>query len=459
MMAESSIEPAGNLWSVPECPFQIEAQARVLDDIRLAVVDAFFSLPRGGAEIGGVLLGRYRPGRLAITGYAPLDCEHAFGPSFTLSPADEARLKTLLISHSGGPEDARPVGWYHSHTRSEILLSDADLAIHNRYFPERWQVALVMKPHTFQPARIGYFFREADGRIRKESSYREATLEALPLRPAPAGMRRVEASSDQLPLRRWRPEEQAAERETVMAAAAAPVAPFPVTSGNLALAPAPEPVPERAELPAPQFLPSEPAPSRRWIWMVAIGVSVGVGAAGFQTKQAWLPRVMAIVNPAPVAAPAPPPLSLNLTDRDGELQITWDRSSPALTQSRDALLEIADGPTLQAVPLDAMHLRAGSFTYVRRSERVDVKLIVHQQQAPDLREATSFLGQMPERKPVEDAAAQKQREDLANEAAKLKLDLNWQMLKTKKLEKDLESMREEMKQQQMRRLNNQVMDK
>ena len=43
-------------WSAPECPFKIEYTPHVLEDIRLAVMDAFFSLPRGGAEIGGILL-------------------------------------------------------------------------------------------------------------------------------------------------------------------------------------------------------------------------------------------------------------------------------------------------------------------------------------------------------------------------------------------------------------------
>ena len=44
-------------------------------------------------------------------------------------------------------------------------------------------------------------------------------------------------------------------------------------------------------------------------------------------------------------------------------------------------------------------------------------------------------------------------------AAKLKADLNSQAAKTKKLEKDVQSMREEMRKQQLRRLNNQVPDK
>src|SRR5436190_1502120 len=50
-------------WTVPQCGFTIEYTPLVIDDIRLAVVDAFFSLPRGGAEIGGILLGTYEKGR------------------------------------------------------------------------------------------------------------------------------------------------------------------------------------------------------------------------------------------------------------------------------------------------------------------------------------------------------------------------------------------------------------
>src|SRR5580704_12094511 len=151
---EHGIETAVGEWIAPQCPFRIEYSPRVLDDIRLAVVDAFFSLPRGGAEIGGILLGTHEPGRVAISGYLALDCEHSTGPSFTLSSNDEAQLSELLASSPG-----KVVGWYHSHTRSEIFLSEADMALHNRFFPEPWQVALVMKPHTFEPMRMGFFFR------------------------------------------------------------------------------------------------------------------------------------------------------------------------------------------------------------------------------------------------------------------------------------------------------------
>jgi proteasome lid subunit RPN8/RPN11 len=172
-------------WSAPRGPFEIQYSPRVLDDIRLAVVDAFFLAPHGGVEIGGVLLGDFERKRLRITGYAPVECEHAFGPSFTLSDRDRERLVELL-GRQGAP-GRRVVGWYHSHTRSEILFSDADREIHQRFFPETWQAALVLRPHAFQPTRAGFFFREADGSIHGEASYAEFALDPLPPRPGEVG--------------------------------------------------------------------------------------------------------------------------------------------------------------------------------------------------------------------------------------------------------------------------------
>jgi proteasome lid subunit RPN8/RPN11 len=447
-MTESGTDGTSITWSVPECPFTIEYPAQVLDDIRLAVMDAFFSLPRGGAEIGGILLGSFDNGRLVIRDYAALDCEHANGPSFSLSPRDEARLTELVSAHANDAGGRRPVGWYHSHTRSEIFLSEADLAIHRRFFPESWQVALVMKPHTFQPTRLGFFFRQADGRIQADRPCREDSLDALPVRQMPVGMPAAPPSND-YSARRLRAD-PVAEHMPV-----SPVAPA-----------AADTLPERAaaELSAPKFLIESPAAGRRWM-VVGIGVVaiLGILGAAFQVRDMWLPRVLSAFRPAPAAAPAPSPspsLGLGTIDRDGQLQISWNRNSAAVRRASDAVLEITEGgPLLTAIQLDTAHLEAGSFTYARTAEKVDVRLIVHQKEGPDVREVTSFLGKLPERKPAEDPAALKQREEMAKQAAKLKADLNSQAAKTKKLEKDVQSMREEMRKQQLRRLNNQVPDK
>ena len=194
--------PAGSRsaqWRAPECPFAIEYAVAVLDDVRLAVVDAFCSMPRGGVEIGGILLGDYQDGRVSIVNSAPLECEHALGPAFTLSPADQAKLEQQLaaLPHRG---NARPVGWYLSHTRSGIFLSQGDLEIYQRFFPEPWQVALVLKPHTLEPVRAGFFFRDASGAIHASASHQEFLLDPLPVRPVPGAQAARSAASPRTPM-------------------------------------------------------------------------------------------------------------------------------------------------------------------------------------------------------------------------------------------------------------------
>src|SRR6476661_7403817 len=138
MTTPSEMRPG--TWHVPECPWRIEYLP--------AVVDAFFSLPRGGAEIGGLLFGTFRDNEVRIVTYRPMECEHAFGPTFVLSEKDLMQLEIQIAASPADPTlpGLEVVGWYHSHTRSEIFLSEADLAIYNRFFPKPWQVALVLRP-------------------------------------------------------------------------------------------------------------------------------------------------------------------------------------------------------------------------------------------------------------------------------------------------------------------------
>src|SRR5690242_2264688 len=121
-MPESPIASELRAWNVPQCPFSIEYAPRALDDIRLAVMDAFFSLPRGGAEIGGILLGAFSGGRLTLSHLCPPHLRPRLRPFFHPPPHDESCLKKLLTATRA--RELAPVGWYHSHTRSEIFLSE-----------------------------------------------------------------------------------------------------------------------------------------------------------------------------------------------------------------------------------------------------------------------------------------------------------------------------------------------
>jgi hypothetical protein len=57
-------------------------------------------------------------------------------------------------------EDERIVGWYHTHPRMGIFLSHYDTWLHRNFFPEPWQVALVVEPYS---SLGGFFIRQPDG--------------------------------------------------------------------------------------------------------------------------------------------------------------------------------------------------------------------------------------------------------------------------------------------------------
>ena len=470
-------------WSTPECPFSIECSSRVLDDIRLSVTDAFFSLPRGGAEIGGILLGAWQEGRLTISDYAALDCEHALGPSFTLSLSDETRLQELI--RAAGAAGARVVGWYHSHTRTGVLLSDTDLTIHNRFFPEPWQVALVVKPHTFEPMRGGFFFRGPGGIIHSSASYREFLIEPVPMRQVP---RAVPMEPPVQPLRpvaagpivdvRAEPEAPPAPAAPIVNVQAEPEAPpaAPVSPiVDIRAEPAPQPAaaatvasqasvreaaPEAAaaaQLPIPSMF--EHAQDRSWAWLkVLLAVVVlAAGVAAYVERDVWYPAAASPLHRPPPEVNAASS-GLNTVDAAGQLQIRWNPASTLVRTATGASLEIADGdPPSTVISLDTQHLASGVFTYARRSEHVDVTLVLDQPSGAKVRRVTSFLGQKPPAPATANPAQpSKDREEMSRLVTGLRAQLDAELERNRKLEKQLAAARAQLREQQLRRLNNQA---
>jgi proteasome lid subunit RPN8/RPN11 len=440
-------------WAIPECPFTISYSLRALDDIRLAVVDAFFSLPRGGAEIGGILLGKPRDQQVTILDYVPLDCEHALGPSFSLSPKDLERLSLLLEQAKKNSVDLQPVGWYHSHTRSEIFLSEADLEIHRKYFPGTSQVALVLKPHTFQPMRAGFFFQGADGGYHSEASYQEFVLEPLPMRPVPSPDQRLMGTG------RMRLESEPTGNivavpptaiETPVASNVVPavddVAPqsVPPAAADPEIEPEPTvaaPEPEATVEPQPEAPPVEipihfPDLDRRPRWrltaILGVAAALAVAAVAYQTRDAWV-RIFS--HPAAAAPPGTAnSLGLVLVDRDGDLQIAWNRRIPAIqTAARGTLVIASTGGTPTTVQLTSAQLQTGSVTFKRESEKLEVALSVENTSGVASRESANFMGRLPaQAKPQaqseSDAAQNREMERLKGQL-KAEIAKNQQLLK------------------------------
>jgi len=354
-MTGTAMAPKFATWSAPGNPLRIEYSRAVLEQIRQTAVEGYHSVPHGGVETGGVLFGTHQKDVVRIDVWRPIGCEYAKGPSFLLSEKDEAALTETLKSGPDDPELAglEPVGWYRAHTRSEILLSDADLTFFNRFFPQPWQVALIVRPASFAATRAGFFFREADGSIRAQSSYREFALAPDPLaRPAsPQGARDAPVNSETPPT------------------AAVPEGPRVVVA---APEPPPAPAPRRVLTLKPHLPPRSLGARRKWY---AAGlVALAVAALGF-----WLLK------------PSHQGLTLSATDLGGHLRIAWDRAARPIGHANGGSIDIDDHGVRTQVNLTPSDLRSGSIFYERQSGDVAVRLTVEVPGSPPVTETTRFL--------------------------------------------------------------------
>ncbi len=392
-----------NTWSAPGCTIAVAYAPAVLERIRRAVTEAFYSLPHGGLEIGGVLYGKRTPDSVAILAFRPLDCEHAHGPSFTLSAADEQNLEELIAAPLSEPElhGMEALGWYHSHTRSGVALSVADVTVHTGHFPEPWQVALVIQPLVGRPPRAGFFLRDTDGDMRGGASPAEFTLSPVRLPPG------IEDD-----LEPTEPEE----------------------------APGSPPAETVSAISTPRT-----AVPRTWHSPVVGALAIVAGllaGAGF-----WAAK--SVNSTAQVREP----LSLTSTERGGQLDIRWNGATPAVAAAATARLEILDGTRRRTVNLDPMHLRKGSFAFVRESERVDIRMLIEQHDGERVEEITSFLGPKPVRSPTpEELDLRRERDALAVQSEQLRDGLRAESQRRRRLEGVVRSLRTQLEEEHAARL-------
>ncbi len=323
-------------WSTEGYPWTIEYPRALMDRIRSAALDGLFRIARGGVEVGGVLFGDRNGRVIRIKAFRPLECEYVTGPSFVLSEKDRRNLKELLAGAASDPELAGMIalGWYHTHTRSEVFLSEGDIEIYDQFFPEPWQVSLIVRPERIKPTRAGFFLREKNGSIRRESSPREFILEPS--------------------VRQARPSAAAVEDDG------------------------------RATVPEEESdLPVFHRPERRqwpdWLIFTA-ALLLFLTGAGLLSSSLWWPKSAA-------------PLSLRLIDHSGQLEVQWARPADEVRDAESGSLEIIDGEKRTRLELTGGQLRLGSLTYARRSGMVYVTLRVRRA-GKDASEAyAQFVGQ------------------------------------------------------------------
>jgi TonB family protein len=370
-------------WTASQCPFAIEYIPQVLEDIRMAVVRALHGLPHGGLEIGGILLGSHSVDRVTITDFRPLECEHAFGPSFQLSANDHTRLSAAIVDAQATGQTV--VGWFHSHTRTAVYLSVADQEIHNRYFQNPREVALVLKPILLKPTLCGFFFREADGTIHSEQSYQEFELEIRTSNDGQARVGRPEPEGYVMPVpaaprSRRRPQQGEEELPQTSPAFTAALSQTGVQSNREGV-----PVLPDADLSQPRESPWRAAQPRKsggrrspWAWtLVAAVIALILGAAYAMLSRSKQGAPATVQQQASVQLPAADQrLGLKIQRQGADLVLTWDRNALSMQGATAGLLSIKDGPTQKQMGLNAEQLRSATILLSPENDHVEIQLTV-----------------------------------------------------------------------------------
>jgi proteasome lid subunit RPN8/RPN11 len=118
-----------------------------------------------GSEVGGILVGNWLIDAVALQQFIVI--ETALPARFTRQGSVYLTFTqdSLVDLHADMDEHypgKKIVGWYHTHPGMGVFLSSYDAWLHRHFFPEPWQVALVIDPNS---ATGGFFIRQADGNL------------------------------------------------------------------------------------------------------------------------------------------------------------------------------------------------------------------------------------------------------------------------------------------------------
>ena len=300
---------AGPKWALDFAP-------GVMEEIARAVELGSPEFAHGGVEIRGILFGSLQRRSIVIESWAPFACEQPCGAQ--LSETDSAKLLGVIGSSAANPSrSGTPVGWMVSHTSGEMTPALPEVELFHEFFPQPWQVLLVVSPMPGRTAQAAFYLRDAGGVLNTARPYRGLVI---------------------------RPDGNAPS------AAASETRPAADTS---AAAPEAEPAP-----------PEEGARRRspwRWLWLAVPALAV---LAAVVTAVLWL-------------RPAPPPEEtpdLAIIDVNHEMVIRWTTPVSIVRDAVRGELSIRDGADEKTVPLVKSDLRHGSLTWARHGNDMRVNL-------------------------------------------------------------------------------------
>lgn len=328
-----------------------------LDIISQAVSQGFAAVPKRGAEVGGILLGRVAAdGAAVIEAAESVTCSYAYGPAYELTNDDLDRFQAIMTA-AAAAGDHKPIGMFRSVTGTAFAPTASDTTLFDLLFPEQNSLMLVVKPDSTRVSRAGFFLRQG-----------KKLPAATPLE-FPFSRKLLGGGSRR-------------RRDDAPPPVMAEIPPV-VTVAPVEL---PEPAPPAASVVAPSVTPA--APQRRislnlGFILASVTLAAALGLAGGY----FLGRKVPLT-----ADPARYSVRLAIEDRVTELVIQWDTKAEALRTAAGGRLRIKGGTgTVSVVPLEFDQLRAGRAVFAGNgSQGIEAELELRQLSGSTLIERATF---------------------------------------------------------------------
>jgi hypothetical protein len=323
-------------WESPQDGRHILLGEPAVSKLRRLAVDGLIALPRRGIEVGGLLVGEARLGDIQIQTWEEVLCEHRYGPSYALSPADREALSALLAARPEGAPQV--VGFFRSFTSRDPIIEEADEAFVGEHFPEGDFVYLMLQPLSPLECLATFRFFH-DGQLVPETEDPPFAFDTSKMR---AMQPRVEEPVAEGPVL-----EQNADRD-----------------GGQSAEPLLLPPSYRARMEV-EDIHQATAPRSRWLVPALICLaSVLAGALIYQTWTA--PRELRWTD-----------LRLDVRPVGGLLEVTWDPQVPRSLQASRGLLSVTNGAQRREILLNARQILTGKYSYSPSNGDVSLRLMLY----------------------------------------------------------------------------------
>jgi hypothetical protein len=347
----------------------------------------FRSIPKRGAEVGGLLLGTMEDGFptvVRVENFEVIPCGYQYGPSFQLAEDDRVAFES---AYERWQPEASPstntVGYFRSHTRDGLALDANDLAILNELFPDPSHVALLVRPHATEACTAGFFFREGGAFPQAtplEFPFGQPDLLSDDVAPPPPPPEEPDAMVIEMaaePVEAIFPDR--AVPVAIPVAAASSVPPLPVVNGQAQNGPA---QPSQAQ--PSQAQPSQAQPRSGWLWIPLSFISMLVGVVvGFQAA-------LTLETQATASGGNDYSLSLSVAQVGDKLNLHWDRQTTAIRSASKGILEIEERGYTKSVDLDGPQLQNGTLIYRNSTNAVRFRLTVYPTARTSVTESLSW---------------------------------------------------------------------